>query len=74
MFQWCFGGENIINTWSGSCFVDKMAVCLHFYLQTITIEWLFAHMSRNKQSMCEMAWLGSMTMCTVYTNNSPWVN
>ena len=31
-------GENIINTLSGSCFVDKMPVCLHLYPQTINIK------------------------------------
>ena len=40
-------GENI-NTLTGSCFVDKMAVCLHF-AQTNNIEWLFLHMSGNSQ-------------------------
>ena len=51
----CFSGsrlgENIINTLPGSCVVDKMAVCLCFYLQRITITWLFVPMSVNKQSI-----------------------
>ena len=33
---------DIINTLSRTCFVDKMVICLHFYLQTINIKWLFA--------------------------------
>ena len=39
-----------INT-IASRFVDKMAVCLFFYPQTINIKWLFVDMPGNKQSI-----------------------
>ena len=51
----CFCGAlldtNIINTLSGSCFVDTMTVSLCLYLQAIYIKWLCGHMSGNKQSI-----------------------
>ena len=68
--QCFFLGENINTTLSGSCFVDKMVVCLHFYSQTIDIKRLFVHMSGNKQSIlymkmtwpCQAAW-----SCVLFT-------
>ena len=45
-------GESIIKTLSGSWLVEKMAVCLHFYPQTINIKWLFVNMSGNEQGIC----------------------
>ena len=49
--------KNIINTLSGSYFVDKIAACVCLYRQTINIKWLFVHMSGNKQSIWK--WLVS---------------
>ena len=51
-------GENIINTSPGRRFIDKMAVCLHFYPQTINIKYLFIRMSGNKESIWK--WPGSI--------------
>ena len=48
--------ENIISTFSVSCCVDKMAVCLRFYLHTINIKWLLVHICGNNESVC--VWLG----------------
>ena len=61
--------ENIIKTSQGSCFVEKMAVCLQCYPQTI----------QNKMVICPYGWkyarhiygnglavLDSLVMCTVY--------
>ena len=65
-------GENIMNTLSGSYFVDKMVICLCFYLQTINIKWLFVHMLENKliskvyRNVLPI--LGSLAMCNVYTS------
>ena len=53
-FSGVFLGENIIITFSGSCFVDKMAVYFCFYPQTICIKWWFVHMYGNKQNTWDM--------------------
>ena len=64
--------ENIVNTLSGSCFVDKMYVCLHF---------LSANYNKHKMFICPYLWkyakyiygyglamLGNLLMCTAYTD------
>ena len=52
-----FCGENIINTLSGSCFDDKMAVCLCFYHKQKTGNLsLFVHMYLEINKYMVMAW------------------
>ena len=52
-------GENIINPLPGDSFIDKMAVCLHFYLQSVNINWLFVPIYlENQQSTCIWKLLG----------------
>ena len=60
-------GETTITTLSGSCFVHKMAVCLCFYLQTISIKQVM-YLDISKVHENDLAMLGSLVMCTVYTN------
>ena len=75
----CFNGvlgENIINTLSGSCFVDKMDICLHLYPQTINIKWLYVNMSEISElyghGLTMLCRLAMHTVYTVYTNKFTW--
>ena len=54
--------------YQGAVLLPKwLAVCLHFYLQTVTIKWLFVW-KWSKVYGNVLAVLGSLAICTVYTN------
>ena len=60
-------GENI-NTLSGSCSVDRMSVCLCFYPQSTINGYLSIYLEISKVYGNGLVMLGSLIMCTVYTN------